>query len=153
MRYLHRLIASLIYRLILRLQTSRQFGFEQIDAPVLESEELFVRKAGEEITDQLYNFEVNMLKGGRICTSSDSTKMTRQNARPPSIIGHASYPSCLVTQLQPCIVFAGQGRAQDVPPARNHALFGSFGPAEGQGPDAASQVVCDWSMLAIRADY
>jgi histidyl-tRNA synthetase len=26
--------------------------------PVLESEELFVRKAGEEITDQLYNFEV-----------------------------------------------------------------------------------------------
>jgi len=43
-------------------QTSRQFGFEQIDAPVLESEELFVRKAGEEITDQLYNFED---KGGR----------------------------------------------------------------------------------------
>ena len=39
-------------------QTSRIFGFEQIDAPVLESEELFVRKAGEEITDQLYNFEV-----------------------------------------------------------------------------------------------
>jgi histidyl-tRNA synthetase len=25
---------------------------------VLESEELFVRKAGEEITEQLYNFEV-----------------------------------------------------------------------------------------------
>lgn len=38
--------------------TSRAFGFEQFDAPVLESEELFVRKAGEEITDQLYNFEV-----------------------------------------------------------------------------------------------
>ncbi|GAX76659.1 hypothetical protein CEUSTIGMA_g4105.t1 [Chlamydomonas eustigma] len=36
---------------------SRLFGFEQWDAPVLESEELFVRKAGEEITDQLYNFE------------------------------------------------------------------------------------------------
>lgn len=32
------------------------FGFEQFDVPVLESEELFVRKAGEEITDQLYNF-------------------------------------------------------------------------------------------------
>jgi hypothetical protein len=29
---------------------------------VLESEELFVRKAGEEITEQLYNFED---KGGR----------------------------------------------------------------------------------------
>ena len=38
------------------------FGFEQFDVPVLESEELFVRKAGEEITDQLYNFED---KGGR----------------------------------------------------------------------------------------
>lgn len=37
---------------------SAAFGFEQFDAPVLESEELFVRKAGEEITDQLYNFEV-----------------------------------------------------------------------------------------------
>lgn len=38
---------------------SRVFAFEQVDAPVLESEELFVRKAGEEITEQLYNFEVN----------------------------------------------------------------------------------------------
>eukprot|EP00879_Flechtneria_rotunda_P020656 GHRR01021735.1.p1 GENE.GHRR01021735.1~~GHRR01021735.1.p1 ORF type:complete len:405 (+),score=139.29 GHRR01021735.1:754-1968(+) len=38
------------------------FGFEQFDVPVLESEELFVRKAGEEITDQLYNFQD---KGGR----------------------------------------------------------------------------------------
>ncbi|KAG2489681.1 hypothetical protein HYH03_011790 [Edaphochlamys debaryana] len=36
---------------------SQGFGFEQFDAPVLESEELFVRKAGEEITEQLYNFE------------------------------------------------------------------------------------------------
>ncbi|KAG2452860.1 hypothetical protein HYH02_002204 [Chlamydomonas schloesseri] len=41
---------------------STAFGFEQFDAPVLESEELFVRKAGEEITEQLYNFED---KGGR----------------------------------------------------------------------------------------
>jgi hypothetical protein len=39
------------------------FGFEQWDAPVLESEELFVRKAGEEITEQLYNFEV----GAELC--------------------------------------------------------------------------------------
>lgn len=37
---------------------SRLFGFEQWDAPVMESEALFVRKAGEEITEQLYNFEV-----------------------------------------------------------------------------------------------
>jgi len=38
------------------------FGFEEYDAPVLESEDLYTRKAGEEITGQLYNFED---KGGR----------------------------------------------------------------------------------------
>jgi histidyl-tRNA synthetase len=38
------------------------FGFEEYDAPVLESEELYTRKAGEEITGQLYCFED---KGGR----------------------------------------------------------------------------------------
>jgi histidyl-tRNA synthetase len=43
-------------------EVSRRFGFEQYDAPVLESEALFVRKAGEEITEQLYSFED---KGGR----------------------------------------------------------------------------------------
>ena len=36
---------------------SSLFGFEQFETPVLESEELFTRKAGEEITQQLYNFE------------------------------------------------------------------------------------------------
>ncbi len=40
---------------------SASFGFTQVDFPVLESEELFVRKAGEEITEQLYNFEVRSL--------------------------------------------------------------------------------------------
>ena len=37
-------------------QTALQFGFEEFDAPVLESEALFTRKAGEEIQGQLYNF-------------------------------------------------------------------------------------------------
>ena len=37
-------------------------GFEEYDSPVLETEELYTRKAGEEITKQLYNFED---KGGR----------------------------------------------------------------------------------------
>lgn len=41
---------------------SKLFGYEEWDAPVLESEELYTRKAGEEITGQLYNFED---KGGR----------------------------------------------------------------------------------------
>ncbi|KAL6777917.1 hypothetical protein ACKKBG_A16220 [Auxenochlorella protothecoides x Auxenochlorella symbiontica] len=41
---------------------TQSFGFEMVDYPVLESEALFIRKAGEEIVDQLYNFED---KGGR----------------------------------------------------------------------------------------
>ena len=36
--------------------TAQRFGFEEFDAPVLESERLFTRKAGEEIQSQLYNF-------------------------------------------------------------------------------------------------
>lgn len=38
------------------------FGFEEYDAPVLESESLYTRKSGEEVTQQLYCFED---KGGR----------------------------------------------------------------------------------------
>lgn len=41
---------------------SQLCGFERYDSPVLENEALFVRKAGEEIRDQLFNFED---KGGR----------------------------------------------------------------------------------------
>jgi histidyl-tRNA synthetase len=37
--------------------TARSFGFEEYDACVLEHEELYIRKAGDEITEQLYNFE------------------------------------------------------------------------------------------------
>lgn len=38
-------------------EVSRLFGFEMVEGPVLEPEALFTRKAGEEIVDQLYNFE------------------------------------------------------------------------------------------------
>ena len=43
-------------------EVARRFGFEEYDAPVVESAELYVRKAGEEIVDQLYVFQD---KGGR----------------------------------------------------------------------------------------
>jgi histidyl-tRNA synthetase len=33
-----------------------QYGFEEFDSPVLESEALYVRKSGEEVTQQLFNF-------------------------------------------------------------------------------------------------
>ncbi len=36
---------------------STKSGFEFYDAPVVEHEELYIRKAGEEITEQLYTFE------------------------------------------------------------------------------------------------
>jgi len=35
---------------------AKAFAFQEYDAPVLESEELYKRKAGEEITQQMYNF-------------------------------------------------------------------------------------------------
>ncbi|HEY5657182.1 MAG TPA: histidine--tRNA ligase [Myxococcota bacterium] len=38
---------------------ARSFGFEEVDAPVLEHAELFTRKAGEEIVEQLYHFELH----------------------------------------------------------------------------------------------
>lgn len=35
---------------------AKQFAFSEYDAPVLEAEVLYTRKAGEEVTEQLYNF-------------------------------------------------------------------------------------------------
>ena len=52
----------LLHTGVARLIGARSHGFEEYDAPVLESEELYTRKAGEEIVGQLYNFED---KGGR----------------------------------------------------------------------------------------
>ncbi|MDR1233186.1 MAG: histidine--tRNA ligase [Puniceicoccales bacterium] len=43
-------------------QSAMTFGFEEYDAPILESMELFTAKSGEEIISQLFNFED---KGGR----------------------------------------------------------------------------------------
>jgi histidyl-tRNA synthetase len=37
-------------------EVAGQYGFVEYDAPVLESESLYTRKAGEEVTQQLYNF-------------------------------------------------------------------------------------------------
>lgn len=37
-------------------EVAKTYGFSEYDAPVLESESLYTRKAGEEVTQQLYNF-------------------------------------------------------------------------------------------------
>ena len=39
------------------INASLLHGFEEYDAPILEREELYTRKQGEEITQQLYNFQ------------------------------------------------------------------------------------------------
>ena len=38
---------------------ARGFGYEEVDAPVVEHAELFIRKAGEEIVEQLYHFTLH----------------------------------------------------------------------------------------------
>jgi histidyl-tRNA synthetase len=40
-------------------EVARRFGFEEVDAPIVEHAELFQRKAGEEIVDQLYHFVIH----------------------------------------------------------------------------------------------
>jgi len=40
-------------------EVAARFGFEEVDAPIVESASLFMRKAGEEIVDQLYHFELH----------------------------------------------------------------------------------------------
>ncbi len=45
-----------MYLMINYREVGRLFGFQEYDAPVLEHEELYTRKAGEEITQQMYNF-------------------------------------------------------------------------------------------------
>jgi histidyl-tRNA synthetase len=40
-------------------EISRRFALEEVDAPIVEHAELFIRKAGEEIFEQLYHFELH----------------------------------------------------------------------------------------------
>ena len=40
-------------------EVAREFGYEEVDAPVLEHAELFIRKTGEEIVEQLYHFTLH----------------------------------------------------------------------------------------------
>jgi len=72
-------------------------GFEFYDAPLVEHEELYTRKAGEEISDQLYNFED---KSGRSLslrpemTPSLARMVIQRQKELPGIIKWASIPQC-----------------------------------------------------------
>jgi len=52
-------------------ETARLFGFSQYDAPVLEHVQLYERKAGEEITGQMYAFEDQ--EGARVTLRPEMT--------------------------------------------------------------------------------
>lgn len=72
------------------------FGFSEYDAPVLESEALYTRKAGEEVTQQLYNFED---KGGRrVALRPEMTpslaRMVLQQRNLPMPLKWFSIPQC-----------------------------------------------------------
>jgi histidyl-tRNA synthetase len=55
-------------------ETAKSYGFQQYDAPVLEHEDLYKRKAGEEITEQMYNF-----------VDKDDAKVTLRPEMTPSL--------------------------------------------------------------------
>ena len=69
-------------------------GFEEYDAPVLERQELYKRKAGEEITQQMYSF-----------TDKEDTEVTLRPEMTPSlarmVLGRAQSHSSL-SSGSPC---------------------------------------------------
>ena len=60
-------------------KSAQQAGFEEYDACVLEHEALYIRKAGDEISQQLYNFEDN---------SARRLSLRREEARPRRCLPH-----------------------------------------------------------------
>jgi histidyl-tRNA synthetase len=77
--------------------TARRFAFQEYDSCVLEHEEIYIRKGGEEITGQLYGFED---KGGRrvalrpeMTPSLARMYMARQGEF-PGVLRWFSLPQC-----------------------------------------------------------
>ncbi len=64
-------------------EVSLRFGFEEVDAPIVEHAELYQRKAGEEIVDQLYHFTLHgrhLALRGEFTPSLARMVMSRQGA-------------------------------------------------------------------------
>jgi hypothetical protein len=73
---------------------SSSHGFEEYDAPVMEAEALYVRKAGEEVTGQLYNFEDKQgrrmsLRPEMTCARSAARGASRRSGARPSAVAAA----------------------------------------------------------------
>jgi histidyl-tRNA synthetase len=64
-------------------EVALRFGFEEVDAPIVEHAELYQRKAGEEIVDQLYHFTLHgrhLALRGEFTPSLARMVMARQGA-------------------------------------------------------------------------
>jgi histidyl-tRNA synthetase len=64
-------------------EVALRFGFEEVDAPLVEHAELYQRKAGEEIVDQLYHFTLHgrhLALRGEFTPSMARMVMARQGA-------------------------------------------------------------------------
>ena len=64
-------------------EVAGRFGFEEVDAPIVEHAELYQRKAGEEIVDQLYHFTLHgrhLALRGEFTPSLARMVMARQGA-------------------------------------------------------------------------
>jgi histidyl-tRNA synthetase len=78
-------------------QVAATYGFSEYDAPVLEAESLYTRKAGEEVVGQLYNFKD---KGDRAValrpemTPSLARMVMAQNGGLPMPLKWFSIPQC-----------------------------------------------------------
>jgi len=74
-----------------------QSGFEFYDSPVVEAEELYIRKAGEEISEQLYTFEDK--SGRRLAlrpemTPSLARMVISRHKELPAVLKWSSIPQC-----------------------------------------------------------
>lgn len=139
-------------------EVARLFAFQEYDAPVLEYDELYRRKAGEEITGQMYNFvdkesadathlrspalsagrmrrRLARVGGGRGCGRWwRCTRLTWPFAAPPASL-----------RPLPC---AGRARGDAAP--RDDTLPRAHGPRARRQGAAPAQVVLAAAVLALR---
>eukprot|EP00755_Sulcionema_specki_P004440 Sspe_Gene.30082::Locus_14675_Transcript_1_1_Confidence_1.000_Length_1685::g.30082::m.30082/K01892/HARS, hisS; histidyl-tRNA synthetase len=100
-------------------EVAKLFAFQEYDAPVLEAENLYTRKAGEEIVEQMYNFTTKgghrvalrpemtptlarlvMQKGNSCsCPSSGTASPSAGGTRPSSVVAVGSTTSGIWTSL------------------------------------------------------
>jgi hypothetical protein len=126
-----------------RAQVSLLFGFDEWDAPVVENEQLYTRKAGEEITQQARTTRARARTRMPRCVARASPRVAALLSRRPDA------PAC--RSLPAAVLLRGQGRPPPGAAPRADALPRAHRPPKGEGPGAARKVVCRRPVLALRA--